>query len=151
MAGGGRGGVERGRGLRPDTGQPGEYSPVEADAGRKDSGRPAEYELHGRRVKGCRWEVDDNVELSYGAGCTGAVECGAAISVSRRAADSEGGFSNSGGYAEYSECSAGPKECGAAISVSGRTADRYFFVLELWRCEASAAGRIAGFWELGVE
>ena len=99
MAGGVHGGVGRGPGVRADTGEPGERSAVEADAGGQAGGAAYEYELLGVDELG-QGRKDDDVELPGGAGSAGAVECGAAVSVS-------GGDGNSdtadGEYTEWSE------------------------------------------------
>jgi hypothetical protein len=65
---------------------------VEADAGGKDAGgESAEHELLGVGDHGQRREGDDELELPGGAGYAGAIECGAAVSLSGRAAGAEAG------------------------------------------------------------
>jgi hypothetical protein len=99
---------------------------VEADAGGQASGAARGYELLGVDELGQGWK-DDDVELSGGAGSAGAVECGAAVSVSGGVGGSEAGDA---GWAECSGCggcSAGSEESGAAVSVPRRAAGRFLF------------------------
>jgi hypothetical protein len=123
---------------------------MEADAGGKACGAACEYELHRFDELGQGWE-DDVVELPNGAGPAGAVECGAAVSVSWGDDGSEDGDAECSEWNECAGCSAGSEEPGATVSVSGRAAGGIVFFVEFRGCEAGAAGWVAGCGELGGE
>src|SRR6202012_3040011 len=96
-----------------------------------------------------------DVELPGGAGPAGAVECGAAVPVSRgddSSVDPDTADAECCGCYECTGCSAGSEERGATVSVPGRGAGGFvFFVFELGGCEAGAARWIERCGEFRVE
>jgi predicted amidohydrolase len=93
--------------------------------------------------------VDDDEQLWAGAGQARAVECGAAVSVSGGCGGAEAGDPDA-------KCPADASEPVEAVSVPGRWLAGIFFVFlfvvsELGRCEADAAGWVAGCRKLRCE